>query len=60
MANTGTTLLTHLGSRTAAGAVANLGGPWRSIVDPYLTGYIGLLGDRNDKGHKGSSVDAKR
>jgi len=28
----------------------SLDGPWHVIVDPYEMGYIGILGDRNDRG----------
>lgn len=65
MANQGTTLITHLRSRWADGAVAPLNGPWRAIVDPYQTGYIGITGERNPQGwfrdfkprHEGDRVE---
>ena len=50
MANRGTTLLTNLSSRSASGAVVSLDGQWKTIVDPYLTGYIGLLGAPTPRG----------
>ena len=28
----------------------SLDGPWHVIVDPYEMGYVGILGDRNDRG----------
>ena len=43
----------------------SLDGPWHVIVDPYEMGYIGILGDRNDRGffrdftprHRGDRVE---
>ncbi len=49
-ATTGTTLLTNLRSRRDAGQVQSLGGTWRAIVDPYNTGYVNILGERNTQG----------
>ena len=37
-------------SRWSAGSVASLNGPWRAIVDPYQTGYIGLTGEPTPRG----------
>ena len=50
MPNQGTSLVTHVRSRTAAGSVASLDGPWRAIIDPYQTGYIGLTGEPTPRG----------
>jgi beta-glucuronidase len=47
---TGTTLLTNLRSRRAAGQVTSLDGTWRAIIDPYDTGYVNILGERNTQG----------
>jgi len=48
---TGTTLLTNLRSRRAAGQVTSLDGTWRAIPDPYNTGYVNILGERNTQGY---------
>lgn len=47
---TGTTLLTNLRSRRQAGRVRSLDGTWRAIIDPYNTGYVNILGQRNNQG----------
>lgn len=47
----GTTLLTNLRSRRAAGQVTSLDGTWRAIPDPYNTGYVNILGERNTQGY---------
>lgn len=48
---TGTTLLTNLRARRAAGQVTSLDGTWRAIPDPYNTGYVNILGERNTQGY---------
>ncbi|MEM8923706.1 MAG: glycoside hydrolase family 2 TIM barrel-domain containing protein [Actinomycetota bacterium] len=45
-ASSGTVLLTNVLDRPRQ----SLDGPWRAIVDPYDTGYINLLGERNRQG----------
>lgn len=47
----GTTLLTNLRSRRDAGQVTSLDGTWRAIPDPYNTGYVNILGERNSQGY---------
>lgn len=47
----GTTLLTNLRSRRTAGQVTSLDGTWRAIPDPYNTGYVNILGERNTQGY---------
>ena len=49
--NQGTTLLTNLFSRRAAGQSRSLDGTWRAIIDPYDSGYINILGERNTQGY---------
>ena len=59
--NPGTTLLTNVFQRRRR----SLDGPWHVIVDPYEMGYIGILGDRNERGffrdfaprHRGDRVE---
>ena len=46
-ASTGTTLLTHVLDRERT----SLDGSWRAILDPYDTGYVSILGTRNDRGY---------
>ncbi len=61
----GTTLLTNLRSRRNAGQVRSLDGTWRAIIDPYDTGYVNILGERNKAGffrdfkprHEGDRVE---
>jgi beta-glucuronidase len=43
-------MLTNLRSRREAGLVQSLDGTWRAIVDPYDTGYVNILGERNKAG----------
>ncbi|MEM9714860.1 MAG: beta-glucuronidase, partial [Actinomycetota bacterium] len=45
--NTGTVLLTNVLRRRRR----SLDGAWRVIVDPYETGYVGIMGGRNDRGY---------
>lgn len=47
----GTTLLTNLPARRAAGQSRPLDGSWRAIIDPYDSGYIDILGNRNTRGY---------
>ena len=47
----GTALLTNLRARRAAGNVTSLDGTWRAIPDPYNTGYVNILGQRNTQGY---------
>ena len=47
----GTALLTNLRARRAAGNVTSLDGTWRAIPDPYDTGYVNILGQRNTQGY---------
>ena len=47
----GTTLLTNLRSRRIAGQVTSLDGTWRAIPDPYNTGMVNILGERNTQGY---------
>lgn len=47
----GTTLLTNLDSRRAAGQSRSLDGTWRAIPDPYNSGYVNILGGRNAQGY---------
>ncbi|MFK8023926.1 MAG: beta-glucuronidase, partial [Ilumatobacter sp.] len=44
--NTGISILSNVLQRTSR----SLDGDWNVIVDPYEMGYIGILGDRNDRG----------
>ncbi|MDJ0770319.1 MAG: glycoside hydrolase family 2 TIM barrel-domain containing protein [Ilumatobacter sp.] len=44
--NSGTTLLTNVLRRERR----SLDGAWHVIVDPYEMGYVGILGERNDRG----------
>ena len=61
----GTTLLTNLSGRRSNGQVRSLDGAWRAIIDPYDTGYVGILGQRNKAGffrdfeprHRGDRVE---
>ncbi len=46
-----TTLLTNLSSRRAAGQTRSLDGTWRAIIDPYDSGYIDIMGERNKRGY---------
>lgn len=48
---TDTALLTNLRARREAGDVMSLDGVWRAIADPYNTGYINILGQRNTQGY---------
>ncbi|MEM7094334.1 MAG: glycoside hydrolase family 2 TIM barrel-domain containing protein [Actinomycetota bacterium] len=65
MANSGTTLFTHLHSRTRAGQVTSLDGEWRAIPDQYGTGAVTITGDWNPRGwfrdftprHEGDRVE---
>lgn len=45
--STGTTLLTNVMARERT----SLDGTWRAIVDPYDTGYVDIMGARNDRGY---------
>ena len=38
-------------SNVACRETRSLDGTWRAIVDPYDTGYVSILGDRNDRGY---------
>ncbi len=49
--NQGLTVLTNLAARRANGQVRSLDGTWRAIVDPYDSGYINILGERNRQGY---------
>ena len=44
--NTGTINISNVLQRSRI----SLNGAWNIIVDPYEMGYIGILGDRNDRG----------
>jgi beta-glucuronidase len=44
--NSGTVMLSNVLGRTRR----PLDGQWHVIVDPYEMGYVGILGDRNDRG----------
>ena len=44
-------MLTNLHSRRADGTVESLDGTWRIILDPYDTGMINILGERNRQGY---------
>ena len=46
-ASTGTVLLTNVLQRERT----SLDGVWRAIVDPYDTGYVDILGQRNHRGY---------
>ncbi|MEM7276372.1 MAG: sugar-binding domain-containing protein, partial [Actinomycetota bacterium] len=46
-ASQGTTLLTNVTRRTTR----SLDGPWQVILDPYDTGYVDILGQRNRQGY---------
>ena len=46
----GISRLTNLAGRRAAGQVRSLDGTWRAILDPYDTGLINILGERNKQG----------
>ena len=50
MANQGTSLFAHVHSRSTSGSAVSLDGPWRAIIDPYQTGYLGLTGEPTSKG----------
>ncbi|MEO1060002.1 MAG: glycoside hydrolase family 2 TIM barrel-domain containing protein [Actinomycetota bacterium] len=45
--NTGTVLLSNVLCRRRR----SLDGAWRVIVDPYETGYVGIMGGRNEHGY---------
>jgi beta-glucuronidase len=45
--STGTTLLTNVLSRRRT----SLDGTWRVIIDPYDSGYIDIVGQRNSRGY---------
>ena len=44
--NIGTSSLSHVLDRRRR----SLDGHWNVIVDPYEMGYVGIMGDRNDRG----------
>ncbi len=44
--NQGTTLLTNVLARRRR----SLDGDWHAIIDPYEIGYVGILGERNERG----------
>jgi len=46
-ASVGTALLTNVLARRRT----SLDGSWRTIVDPYDTGYVDILGERNRRGY---------
>lgn len=50
-ATTGTTCLTNLASRRALGQVRSLDGTWNAILDPYESGYVNILGGKNNQGY---------
>ncbi len=51
MGNEGVTLLTNLPARRAAGQVVSLDGTWRAIIDPYQSGLVDIMGERNRRGY---------
>ena len=50
-ASNGTVLLTNVAWRLENHRSRSLDGTWRAFVDPYDTGYIDILGNRNSRGY---------
>ncbi|MEO0494895.1 MAG: glycoside hydrolase family 2 TIM barrel-domain containing protein [Actinomycetota bacterium] len=50
MPSTGTTSLSHVPSRRAAGQTVSLDGRWRAIPDPYEIGSFNILGEASRAG----------
>ncbi len=49
--NNATTLITNMVGRRASGRVRSLDGTWRIIIDPYNSGYVDIMGERNRHGY---------